>query len=236
LMPVGIDGLRCDKDGDGNFETPIEPTTIASGTDAQDTTPPSVNLSFTAQSNLRLITISAQDSGTGVKAIYYAAGDSTFAEYKGPFTVDPSVNSSIYVFADDNVGNRSGVVEFQLSAPVILVEQGTNRAVALDSVTWLRAPFRVVNDRNFSADHHTRVILFTSNLGLSQPDPSVLTVQAGGTTLTVESVGVVTGVTGMDASYIVARLPDGLPTGDLPLTVTLRGVASVNSPILSISQ
>ena len=30
----------------------------------------------------------------------------------------------------------------------------------------------------------------------------------------------------MSGSYIIVRLPDGLPTGNLSLTVTLRGVTS----------
>jgi Concanavalin A-like lectin/glucanases superfamily len=120
--------------------------------------------------------------------------------------------------------------------PAIFTEQGaTNRAVALDSVTGVRGPFRVHTDNNFSADHHTRVILFTSDLGLTQPDSSQLIVQAGGVTLTVENVGPVVGVSGMSASYIIVRLPDGLPAGDLPLVITLRGFTSVNSPTLSIT-
>jgi uncharacterized protein (TIGR03437 family) len=110
-----------------------------------------------------------------------------------------------------------------------------NRALALDSVTQVRGPFPVLTDRNFSADRHTRVILFTSNLGLTQPDPSMLTVQAAGFPLLVENVGPVSGVSGLDGSYIVVRLPDGLPPGDLPLTVTLRGVVSSNAPTISIS-
>lgn len=122
-------------------------------------------------------------------------------------------------------------------APTIFVEQGSpQRAVALDSVTQVTGPFRILTDHNFSTDHHTRVILFTSDLGLTQPDPSQLTVRAAGVSLLVENVGPVQGVSGLNGSYIVVRLPDGLPTGDLSLVVTLRGLASVNSPTLSISQ
>jgi len=62
----------------------------------------------------------------------------------------------------------------------------------------------------------------------------VLTVQAAGFNLTVENVGPLMGISGLDASYIVVRLPDGLPVGDLPLTVTLSGNVS-NIAILSIS-
>lgn len=121
-----------------------------------------------------------------------------------------------------------------VTAPSLLIEQGTtNRAVALDSVTFVRGPFPVIGLHNFSADQHTRVILFTSNLGLAQPP--FLTVQASGVPLTVENVGPISGVTGLSASYIVVRLPDGLPTNvDLSLTVTWNGATS-NTALLGIS-
>jgi uncharacterized protein (TIGR03437 family) len=100
-------------------------------------------------------------------------------------------------------------------------------------VTFVRGPFPILTSYNCSTDGHTRVILFTSSLGLTQPDPLVLTVQAAGINLTVEGVSPVSGVAGL-GSYIVVRLPDGLPPGDLPLVVTLRGAMS-NTAILSIS-
>jgi hypothetical protein len=132
--------------------------------------------------------------------------------------------------------SHSNVVLASTTGPMIFIEQGTaNRAAALDSVTRVQGPFRVANLFNFSADHHTRIILFTSDLGLSQPDSSQLTVRAGGVLLTVENVGRVDGVPGMGASYIILRLPDGLPTGTMPVLITLRGLSSVNSPTLTIS-
>jgi uncharacterized protein (TIGR03437 family) len=116
----------------------------------------------------------------------------------------------------------------------LFIEEGSNNhAAALDSVTFVRGPFPILTNYNCSTDGHTRVILFTSSLGLTQPDPS-LTVQAGGKDLTVENVGPVSGVPGWVASYIVVRLPDGLLPGDQPLVVTLHGAMS-NTAILSIS-
>ncbi len=110
--------------------------------------------------------------------------------------------------------------------PGLQIEEGTTgRAVALDSVTFLRGPFRVLTNLNFSGDRHTRVMLFTSNLGLEAGENlSALSVQANGVQLAVEAAGTVPGLA--QFSYIVVRLPDGLPAGDLPMSVTLRGAIS----------
>lgn len=124
------------------------------------------------------------------------------------------------------------------SAPpaVIFVEESNpNLAVALDSVTFSRGPFRILSDRNISSDHHTRVLFFTSNLGLNQSDLDLISVQAGGFPLSVENVGKVLGVAGLDASFVIVRLPDGLPAGQLPLSITVRGVPSSNAPIVTIT-
>ena len=114
------------------------------------------------------------------------------------------------------------------TTPVIYVEQGTNNAVALDSVTLLRGPFRLPNSNNFSADQRTRVVIFTSNLGLTQSnlsDPTALVVEASGINLPVENVGPAS-VSGLSSSYIIVRLPDNLPTGQLELRVKSRGFTS----------
>ncbi len=110
--------------------------------------------------------------------------------------------------------------------PSLLIEQSTvDRAVALDSVTFMRGPFRILSNLNFSTDHHTRVMLFTSNLGLEPGENlSVLSVQAQGVSLPVEAAGTVRGLS--QASYIIVRLPDGLAAGDLPISVMLRGATS----------
>lgn len=118
--------------------------------------------------------------------------------------------------------------------PAILTEVGTNNVAALNSVTFVREPFRLLDPHNFSSDQRTRIIFFTSDLGLTQPDSSVLTVQASGVNLPVESVGALSGVAGLNASYIIVRLPNGLPTGSLQLTITLHGLVS-NATVLNIS-
>jgi hypothetical protein len=114
-------------------------------------------------------------------------------------------------------------------APVIFAEEGTNNAAALDSFTFVRGPFTILTSHNFSADGHRRIILFTSDLGLTQSDlsnPATLVVEVGSQNLLVENVGTLSRVPGLPASYIVIRLPDGLPTGPLEMRVRLRGATS----------
>jgi ribosomal protein L35AE/L33A len=116
------------------------------------------------------------------------------------------------------------------AALMIFTEEGTNRALAIDSVTQVRGPFRVQGLHNFSSDGHTRVMLFTTNLALNAGD--VLTVNVQGILLPIENVGTVPGVN--PASYIVVRLVDQLLPGDLAVVVTLRGVTS-NTATITIS-
>jgi hypothetical protein len=133
-------------------------------------------------------------------------------------------------------GTSSYTLKIDVPPPVVFVEQDTtNRAVALDSVTWLRSPFPILNNFNFSADRHTRVIFFISGPQLTQSDSSIVTVQASGITLPVENVGTMTGITGLNVSYIVVRLPDGLPAGELPLTIAVGGIVNSNSVTVAIS-
>jgi hypothetical protein len=150
---------------------------------------------------------------------------------------DETVILTVTPGAGYGVGNSNSAMGTIVTddAPVIFTEEGTNYAAAIDSVTFVRGPFPIITPYNFNTnDPHTRIILFTFNLGLIQPDSAVLTVQASGVPLTVENVGPLTGVTGLSASYIIVRLPDGLPAGDLMITVTHQGVTS-NVTILSIA-
>jgi hypothetical protein len=154
----------------------------------------------------------------------------------GDFNNDSKLDFALSSQGNDEVNVLLTSSPTSTTPPTILTEEGTpNKAAALESVRRVRGPFSILNTHNFSADQHTRVILFTSNLGLNQPNSAVLSVRANGILLTVEHVGTVTGVQGLNASYIIVRLHDGLPSGNLPLTVTLHGVLSSNSPTLEIS-
>jgi outer membrane protein assembly factor BamB len=111
-----------------------------------------------------------------------------------------------------------------------LITDDDNHAIAVDSVTLVRDPFSVVGSHNFSSDQRTRVMIFTSNLGLKQPSSDLL-VTAGGIPLTVEAVGTLAGVPGM--SYIIVKL-DPMLSSNVSVSVTFRGLTS-NAGVLSIS-
>jgi hypothetical protein len=117
------------------------------------------------------------------------------------------------------------------SAPTLLTEQNTNRAIALDSVTFVRDPFLLTTVHNFSLDQHTRITLFAVGLELlAGEDVSAVTAQGedvghGMYPLSVEYVGKIPGYDWL--TQVVVRLPDNvmLP-GDLLVNVSLRGAAS----------
>jgi hypothetical protein len=117
------------------------------------------------------------------------------------------------------------------AVPVLYTEQNSQRALALDSVNFLRDPFGVTNMQNFSGDHRTRIILLAGNLVLNAGEnSSVITAQAqdaGGNPypLTVEFVGKVPGYDWL--SEVVVRFPDQMVyTGDFWVSISLRDVPS----------
>jgi hypothetical protein len=112
LTPQGIGSLSYDANGDGTFETTIQPTVSVSGTAANDVTSPTVAIQTSPQGNLLSISINASDTESGVKTIYYSLNGATFSSYTTPLVVDPYSAPAVYAFADDNVANRSGLVTY----------------------------------------------------------------------------------------------------------------------------
>jgi CSLREA domain-containing protein len=117
-------------------------------------------------------------------------------------------------------------------APVLLVEELTEHAIALDLVTNTRGPFSLMNPFSFGDDHRRRVSLFVWRLGLL-PSDTVASVQVvarddEGRTyeLPVEALNPMAAVA--DVTQVVVRLPEsviGAPR-DLRVKVTLRGPGS----------
>jgi hypothetical protein len=105
----GPEDLRVDKDGDGHFETTVRPTASASGAAALDRRGPDIRFSASPlDSGGVLLTIEASDP-SGVRSLLYSLDGRKFQYYGGPFRVDASRVPAVYAFADDKVGNRSGV-------------------------------------------------------------------------------------------------------------------------------
>ena len=113
-------------------------------------------------------------------------------------------------------------------APVLATEQNSQRAIALDTVTFVRDPFVLTNDQYSGTDKRTRVSVFATNLKLT--DGLSITAQAVDSQqvthqLEVEFVGGLP--TFMGFTQIVVKLPDGITVaGDLQVTVTVRGKTS----------
>jgi hypothetical protein len=125
-------------------------------------------------------------------------------------------------------------------APVLLLEENSPRAIALDLVTQTRDPFSLTSPYNLSSDLRRRISLFVWRLGLAPGDTaSDLTVVAeddqGGTyPLAVEQVFSLSGVA--DVTQVVVGLPDsvaGAPR-DLSVKVKVRGLFS-NKGLIRIS-
>ncbi len=130
------------------------------------------------------------------------------------------------------IGNDDG--------PVLLTEEATDHAIALDLVTNTRDPFSLTNPFNLVLDQRRRVSLFVWNLALLIDDePSAVSVVARDDEgriydLPVEELRSVMGPE--NVTQVIVRLPDsviGAPR-DLRVKVTLRG-ASTNEGVIKIA-
>jgi hypothetical protein len=115
------------------------------------------------------------------------------------------------------------------------------QAAALDSVSFFRDPFKVVNDANFFTqpnDRNTRIILFAINLSLNQSEPpSTVRVQlldANNVSYDVAAEDV-RQVPNFSFTQIVFRLPDNLAAGRCTLAIQAHNQLS-NSVTIRIRQ
>jgi hypothetical protein len=125
-------------------------------------------------------------------------------------------------------------------APRLLTEEGTERAIALESVTLMRGPFSLIAAHNFSSDQRTRVMLFATDVELAQGDGvSAITAQAEDSRqrtypLTVEYVGKVPNLDRLIQVFI--KLPAEVESaGDIWVSINVRGAVS-NRVLIPIKQ
>jgi beta-glucanase (GH16 family) len=124
------------------------------------------------------------------------------------------------------------------TTPVILVEEGSNHAFALDSVTLTSHPFHFTNPNNLSGDQRTRLSVLVANIDLLPgDDSSIVTAQARDAqnntfVLPVEAVVKVPNFNWL--TQVIVRLPDQLANlSQVTVTVTCRGQTS-NAAIIQI--
>lgn len=156
------------------------------------------------------------DPGTGT-ASDFASGISQ------PVDLKVGSDGSLYYLSRGS----SAVFRVQFTEPVLITEENSDIAVALDSVTLVRDPFSLTNLFNFSSDHRTRLMLFGMNLNLLPgEDSSAVTARAEDAALNIYPLAVefVGKVPGFDwLTQVVVRPPDNTPAGQpIFVSVTLR--------------
>jgi hypothetical protein len=150
-------------------------------------------------------------------------------------TVSFNVNLTAPTNATISDGQSIGTIVDD-DAPVLATEVNSQRAIALDTVVFLRDPFPITNEHYFDVDKRTRVSLFAPNIELKQG--LVITAQAVDSQqvthqLQLEFVGGLPTFLGF--TQIVVKLPDGIAIpGDLRVTITVRDKTS-NVALISIN-
>src|SRR4030095_8064551 len=119
----------------------------------------------------------------------------------------------------------------QSNAPRLLTRANSNRAIALEAVTFVGEPFPLVQTIRFGSDNRTRVLLFAENVGMLPGEGAeAVTAEAEDVSRTrypliVENVSPVVGVAGTTA--IVVRVNDNLgDAGDVLVGITVHGQSS----------
>jgi hypothetical protein len=115
VTTAGVENLRYDSDGDGTYDTTVQPTLVVSGADALDVTPPMISFSEAPQGTMTEVTITTADSESGVHDVNYSTDGTNFQPYTDPLTLNPAETPVLYAFATDNVGNRTGRIAYTLN-------------------------------------------------------------------------------------------------------------------------
>ncbi|HEV8203931.1 MAG TPA: PQQ-dependent sugar dehydrogenase [Pyrinomonadaceae bacterium] len=178
-------------------------------------------------------------------SLQFAAGE-TVKSFVVPITNDQSIEhpeSFNVVLSSGTAGAMEGspftstITIIDDDRPLVLIEESTGRAVALDSVTMLVEPFPLTNIHNFSLDQRTRVMVFAAGLDDLMPG-EVVGVQIEDVVhrsypLVVEDVRKVPAYPWL--TQIVVKLPDAIDIqGDYRISLTFRGTTGNNAPITII--
>ena len=188
---------------------------------------------------------STSDYGAGQGTLLWAPGiinRVVTVPVTGELLVEPDENFFVNLTnpTGATIADSQGVGNIQNDDfPVLLLEENSTRAAALELNTLLRDPFPLMSVFNYGPDLRTRITLFALNLTLlTGEDASAVTVSAEDDlgfvhSLQVESVSVVASEPSL--SQIIVRLPDNVNnSSQLKLKVTLRGQTS-NEGVIRIA-
>lgn len=119
----------------------------------------------------------------------------------------------------------------QTTGPILISHPDSTRAITFDSVTQHREPFSVISPIRFSADNHTRIMLFAMSLNLQPGDGAdSINVEAEDAAHNVHPLGVeYVGLVPEQpwATALVVRLGDGMDDlGDVLVRLTYRGIST----------
>ena len=127
----------------------------------------------------------------------------------------------------DLANPSTAVINITDNEPVLVTEANSDRAITLNAVSLVAAPFSVMTEPNYSADKRTRISLFTENIQFGPVFPKIVVtavdIQQTQFVLTLEAV---IGFTAFPFNQLIVRLPENLSPGDLMVTITVDGQPS----------
>ena len=199
-----------------------------------------VSLSAASGKQISVTYATADDTAKAVDDYTAATGAVMFSP--GQTTSPITIQIKVDTLSEDNeafVVNLSNPVNATIAdgigigtisnddSPILATEQNSQRAIALDLVTFIRDPFPLNNPNYLGPDQRTRINLFTTNLIVTPA--LVVTAQALDSQNTVyelpiESIGSLPNAVGL--AQIIVKLPDGISAGDLRLSITARARSS----------
>lgn len=127
--------------------------------------------------------------------------------------------------------SADSVADFQVvTAPTLLVDAGSGRALALELTTLVKEPFSLTTTLLSEGRNRTRLMFFSTNLGLLAGEGvEALTAEAEDSSHTVFPLRVET-VTALPelpgVTQIVLRLNGDLPPGDVLVSIKVHGLTS----------
>lgn len=201
---------------------------------------------FTAPASI-VISADTFDSDGQVARVDFYAGDTLIGtDSTSPFGINwNNVATGAYTLtaiATDSAGEtytsdsvaikvNPAPTPTQTPGPVLLTEESSGRAVALDLATQVRDPFSVLMSQSFGTEEQTRIILFALNLELQTGENSAaVTAQLEDAAervypLEVEYVGKVPLLDWL--SQVIVKLPKEVAgAGDVWVSLDLRGKRS----------